>query len=197
MDWNRTMGGAARKKRHTYPAKTAMNLYFKEDRTTKPATVILYVLLVAVLLAAAGKFLVFDRLQESARLEAEAVRLESQAAQVMGQLEEYAAVEEAYTRLAPTQGELDSPDPMAVLELIDLVIRPAADIAQVTVRDRQVLVRFSGVDLVETAELVSQLEQSPLVAGTTVDTAAAGERGPAVDVDMLIELAAGEEGVQP
>ena len=197
MDWNRTMGGAARKKRHTYPAKTAMNLYFKEDRTTKPATVILYVLLVAVLLAAAGKFLVFDRLQESARLEAEAVRLESQAAQVMGQLEEYAAVEEAYTRLAPTQGELDSPDPMAVLELIDLVIRPAADIAQVTVRDRQVLVRFSGVDLVETAELVSQLEQSPLVAGTTVDTAAAGERGPAVDVDMLIELAAGEEEVQP
>lgn len=197
MDWNRTMGGAARKKRHTYPAKTAMNLYFKEDRTTKPATVILYVLLVAVLLAAAGKFLVFDRLQESARLEAEAVRLESQAAQVMGQLEEYAAVEEAYTRLAPTQGELDSPDPMAVLELIDQVIRPAADIAQVTVRDRQVLVRFSGVDLVETAELVSQLEQSPLVAGTTVDTAAAGERGPAVDVDMLIELAAGEEGVQP
>ena len=153
MDWNRTMGGAARKKRHTYPAKTAMNLYFKEDRTTKPATVILYVLLVAVLLAAAGKFLVFDRLQESARLEAEAVRLESQAAQVMGQLEEYAAVEEAYTRLAPTQGELDSPDPMAVLELIDQVIRPAADIAQVTVRDRQVLVRFSGVDLVETAEL--------------------------------------------
>lgn len=197
MDWNRTMGGAARKKRHTYPAKTAMNLYFKEDRTTKPATVILYVLLVAVLLAAAGKFLVFDRLQESARLEAEAVRLESQAAQVMGQLEEYAAVEEAYTRLAPTQGELDSPDPMAVLELIDQVIRPAADIAQVTVRDRQVLVRFSGVDLVETAELVSQLEQSPLVAGTTVDTAAAGERSPAVDVDMLIELAAGEEGVQP
>ena len=197
MDWNRTMGGAARKKRHTYPAKTAMNLYFKEDRTTKPATVILYVLLVAVLLAAAGKFLVFDRLQESARLEAEAVRLESQAAQVMGQLEEYAAVEEAYTRLAPTQGELDSPDPMAVLELIDQVIRPAADIAQVTVRDRQVLVRFSGVDLVETAALVSQLEQSPLVAGTTVDTAAAGERGPAVDVDMLIELAAGEEGVQP
>ena len=197
MDWNRTMGGAARKKRHTYPAKTAMNLYFKEDRTTKPATVILYVLLVAVLLAAAGKFLVFDRLQESARLEAEAVRLESQAAQVMGQLEEYAAVEEAYTRLAPTQGELDSPDPMAVLELIDQVIRPAADIAQVTVRDRQVLVRFSGVDLVETAELVSQLEQSPLVAGTTVDTAAAGERGPAVDVDMLIELAAGEEEVQP
>ena len=197
MDWNRTMGGAARKKRHTYPAKTAMNLFFKEDRTTKPATVSRYVLRVAVVLAAAGKFLVFDRLQESARLEAEAVRLESQAAQVMGQLEEYAAVEEAYTRLAPTQGELDSPDPMAVLELIDQVIRPAADIAQVTVRDRQVLVRFSGVDLVETAELVSQLEQSPLVAGTTVDTAAAGERGPAVDVDMLIELAAGEEEVQP
>ena len=197
MDWNRTMGGAARKKRHTYPAKTAMNLYFKEDRTTKPATVILYVLLVAVLLAAAGKFLVFDRLQESARLEAEAVRLESQAAQVMGQLEEYAAVEEAYTRLAPTQGELDSPDPMAVLELIDQVIRPAADIAQVTVRDRQVLVRFSGVDLVETAELVSQLEQSPLVAGTTVDTAAAGERGPAGGVDMLLGLAAGEAGEQP
>lgn len=198
MDWNRNMGGAARKKRYACPAKTTMNLYFKEDKTTRPATVLLYALFVLVLLAAAGRFLVLDRLEAAARLEAEAARLEGQTAEVMRQLEEYPAVREEYTRLAPVQGELDSPDRLAVLDLIDQVIRPAADISQVSVQGRQVTVRFSGVDLVETAELVARLEQSPLVAGTTVNTAASGaEDSPAVDVDMVIDLAGGEEGAQP
>ena len=56
------------------------------------------------------------------------------------------------------------------------------------------LVEFSGVSLVETAALVSQLEESPLVARTTVDTAASETGNSAVvDVEMLIELADGEE----
>ena len=198
MDWNRNMGGAARKKRHAYPTKTTMNLYFKEDRTTKPATVMLYVLFVLVVLAAAGKFLVLDRLQEADRLAEEADRLESQSAAVMRQLEEYPAVREEYVRLAPTQEELELTDRLAVLDLIDQVIRPAAELSSITIRGQQVLVEFSGVTLVETAELVAQLEQSPLVAGTTVDTAASGEGGPsAVNVNMLIELAGGEEGEAP
>ena len=194
MNWNLDLRGAARKKRRAYPTKTALNLYFKEDRTTKPATVALYVLFALALLAAAGKFLVYDRLQTNLRLEEEALRLESQTAAVVRQLEDYPAVLEEYTCLAPTDREQALTDRMEVLDLIDQIIRPAARISRVTIQDQQVLVEFSGVSLVETAALVSQLEESPLVARTTVDTAASETGNSAVvDVEMLIELADGEE----
>lgn len=196
VNWNLDIGSAARKKRRTYPTKTTMNLYFRENRGTKPATILLYVLFVLVLLLAAGKFLVLDRVLAVDALEDEAVRMESQTASVMARLGEYPAVLEEYTRLAPTEREQALTDRMDVLDLIDEVIRPAAHISQVTIQDQQVLVEFSGVTLVETADIVSRLEASPLVARTTVDTAASEEDRATVDVDMLIELSGGEEAVQ-
>lgn len=196
VNWNLDIGSAARKKRRTYPTKTTMNLYFRENRGTKPATILLYVLFVLVLLLAAGKFLVLDRVLAVDALEDEAVRMESQTASVMARLGEYPAVLEEYTRLAPTERERALTDRMDVLDLIDEVIRPAAHISQVTIQDQQVLVEFSGVTLVETAEIVSRLEASPLVARTTVDTAASEEDRATVDVDMLIELSGGEEAAQ-
>ena len=198
MNWNRDLRGAARKKRREYPTKRAMNLYFKEDRTTGPATAMLYILFILVVLGAAGKVMVFDRLQTLNALETEALRLEEETLSVQTRRADYQTVREDYTRLAPTAEELAEPDRTAVLDLIDEVIRPAARISQVTIQDRQVLVSFSGVTLVETAELVSRLEQSDLVARTTVDTAASedGDRT-RVDVDMLIELTGGEEAAEP
>ena len=196
VNWNLDIGSAARKKRRTYPTKTTMNLYFRESRGTKPATILLYVLFVLVLLLAAGKFLVLDRVLAVDALEDEAVRMESQTASVMARLGEYPAVLEEYTRLAPTEREQALTDRMDVLDLIDEVIRPAAHISRVTIQDQQVLVEFSGVTLVETADIVSRLEASPLVARTTVDTAASEEDRATVDVDMLIELSGGEEAAQ-
>ena len=196
VNWNLDIGSAARKKRRTYPTKTTMNLYFRENRGTKPATILLYVLFVLVLLLAAGKFLVLDRVLAGDALEDEAVRMESQTASVMARLGEYPAVLEEYTRLAPTERERALTDRMDVLDLIDEVIRPAAHISRVTIQDQQVLVEFSGVTLVETADIVSRLEASPLVARTTVDTAASEEDRATVDVDMLIELSGGEEAAQ-
>ena len=196
VNWNLDIGSAARKKRRTYPTKTTMNLYFRENRGTKPATILLYVLFVLVLLLAAGKFLVLDRVLAVDALEDEAVRMESQTASVMARLGEYPAVLEEYTCLAPTERERALTDRMDVLDLIDEVIRPAAHISQVTIQDQQVLVEFSGVTLVETADIVSRLEASPLVARTTVDTAASEEDRATVDVDMLIELSGGEEAAQ-
>ena len=121
---------------------------------------------------------------------------EALTASVMARLGEYPAVLEEYTRLAPTERERAVTDRMDVLDLIDEVIRPAAHISQVTIQDQQVLVEFSGVTLVETADIVSRLEASPLVARTTVDTAASEEDRATVDVDMLIELSGGEEAAQ-
>ena len=42
-------------KQSAYPTKTSMNLFYKPDRTTKPATAALYVLFVLVCLLGLGK----------------------------------------------------------------------------------------------------------------------------------------------
>ena len=194
MNWNRNMSREEWKKRRAYPSKRTMNLYYREDRTARPATVLLYVLFLLVVLGALGKVLIFDPLQEIDRLEAEAVPLEEQSQAAQAQLADYPEVLERYTRYAPTQEELSLTDRMAVLDLIDQVIRPAAEISQVTIQDQQALVTFSGVTLVETAGLVAQLEQSELVAHTTVSTAASEDgRQNIVDVNLFIDLTTGEE----
>ena len=48
------------KKLKGVPTKRTMNLYFKPDRTTRPATVALYVLFVLVVLLGLSKVLVYD-----------------------------------------------------------------------------------------------------------------------------------------
>ena len=198
MNWNRDLSRASLKKRRAVPSKRSMNLYFREDRTRKPATAMLYILFILVVLAAMGKVLVYDRVQELDALEAQALQLESQAAAAQQQLEGYQDTLERYVRSTPTQRELSLTDRMAVLDLIDTVIRPAADIARVTIQGQQVLVSFSGVTLVETADLVAQLEQSELVAHTTVNTAASERTDRSVvDVDLFIDLALGEEAQEP
>ena len=198
MNWNRDLSRASLKKRRAVPSKRSMNLYFREDRTRKPATAMLYILFILVVLAAMGKVLVYDRVQELDALEAQALQLESQAAAAQQQLEGYQDTLERYVRSTPTQRELSLTDRMAVLDLIDAVIRPTADIARVTIQGQQVLVSVSGVTLVETADLVAQLEQSELVAHTTVNTAASERTDRSVvDVDLFIDLALGEEAQEP
>ena len=64
MNWNRNMSREEWKKRRAYPSKRTMNLYYREDRTARPATVLLYVLFLLVVLGALGKVLIFDPLQE-------------------------------------------------------------------------------------------------------------------------------------
>ena len=48
------------KKNALYPSKTTINLYVKEDKTSRPSTIALYVLFIAVVLLALTKVLVYD-----------------------------------------------------------------------------------------------------------------------------------------
>ena len=59
-------------------------------------------------------------------------------------------------------------------------------------RGQQALVEFSGATLEETAALVIQLEQSPLVERAAVSAVSAAAGAPA-DVELLIQLTTGEE----
>ena len=184
---------AVRRKKVVYPTKHTMNLYFKVDRTTAPATAALYLLFALAVLLGLAKFMVYDPWVQARQLETRALELETQTAAQLAELADYDQVLERYTRAMPTQRELALADCLAVLDLVDETVRSAAEISQLSVSENKVLLTFSGVDLGQAAALVSQLEQSPLVTSASVDTAvSAGENQNQVEVHVYFEVA-GEE----
>ena len=177
------------RKKAVYPTKRSMNLYFKVDRTTASATVALYVLFAVAVLLGLGKVMVYDLVMEEKQLESQVLELEQRTVQQLEQLERYDQVLEDYIRSFPTQRELEQADVMELLALIDTTIRPAARVSQVAIADNQVVISFSGVTLAQAAELVVQLEQSPLVSNTQVDTASSTKGAEQVEVHIYFQIA--------
>lgn len=183
------------KKKAILPTKRSMNLYFKVDRTTAPATIALYTLFTLVVLLGAAKLAIYDPWTQEQQLKQQALALEQRSVSQMQELKNYDQVLENYIRSTPTQEELSQVDTMEVLDLIDRTIRPAATVSQVTIEDNQVLVSFSGVTLSRAAELVTQLEQSPLVTNPHVDTAATTQDNQdAVEIHIYFEISQEESG---
>lgn len=180
---------AGRKKKVSYPEKKSMNLYYKPDRTTVPATIALYVLFVLALMLAFGKFLVYDYIVKLRETQEQLDQVLAEKSVYDGQLERYDEVQQRYRLYSMTDDELNQTDRMEVLELLDAVVRPEAEIESVSISDGYVTVKFSGVTLKETAEIVKKLEESEIVARTTVDTASTtGSPGNQVTANILIAL---------
>lgn len=189
MKWNTDVRQLMAGKKTVYPTKRSMNLYFKVDRTTAPATATLYVLFALAVLLALGKIMIYDFMMQEKQLENQLLSLEQRTVQHMQQLENYDQVLEDYIRSVPTQQEQDQPDVMELLSLIDTTIRPAARVSQVDIADNQVVISFSGVTLAQAADLVVRLEQSPLVADTQVDTASSTDGNQQVEVHVYFQVA--------
>lgn len=189
MKWNTDVRQLMAGKKTVYPTKRSMNLYFKVDRTTAPATAALYVLFALAVLLALGKIMIYDFMMQEKQLESQLLSLEQRTVQQMQQLENYDQVLEDYIRSVPTQQEQDQPDVMELLSLIDTTIRPAARVSQVDIADNQVVISFSGVTLAQAADLVVRLEQSPLVANTQVDTASSIDGNQQVEVHVYFQVA--------
>ena len=181
------------KRNAAYPAKRSMNLFYKPDRTTKPATIALYVLFVLVCLLGLGKFLVYDLWAETAQARQSLTTAEAQLQGVLLELTDYSEVWERYSRYSATEEERDLIDRMEVLALLDQAV--GASLNAVSISGETVQLQFSGVTLAQTAQIVSALEASPIVAYTMVNTAATtqGEGGSAdasapVQASVLIQL---------
>lgn len=176
------------KKRENYPTKRTMNLFYKPDKTTKPATIALYVLFAFACLLGLSKFLVFDLWTQTMQARQ---TLESTLAQLSGMMEEladYGRVQEEYSRYSSTEEEQELIDRMEVLALLDSAAGEAT-LNAVSINGSQVQVQLSGVTLAQTAGIVTRLEESPLVASTWVDTAATTQdTGALVQTSILIQL---------
>lgn len=181
-------------KQEVYPTKRTMNLYFRQDRTSAPATAALYILFALAVLLVLGKVAIYDPWAETTALEEQAAALEAQNAAQIEQLKDYNQVLQDYLRVLPTQQEQGLVDRLEILNLIDRVVRPAAQITKLSIKEDKVLLTFSGVTLSRAAELVTQLEQADFVATTSVDTATSGqEEGNQATVTVFFTVTTGEE----
>ena len=183
------------KRNAAYPAKRSMNLFYRPDRTTRPATIALYVLFALVCLLGLGKFLVYDLWAETSQAQRALAAADQQLESVLLELTDYSEVWERYSRYSATEEERDLIDRMEVLALLDEAVGTAASMDMVSIGGSTVQLQFSGVTLAQTAQIVSALEASPIVAYTMVNTAATtqSEGAPAddsapVQASVLIQL---------
>ena len=171
--------------------KRTMNLFYKPDRTTKPATVALYVLFVLVCLLGLGKILIYDLWVETTQAQRALAAEEERLSDVMLELADYNEVRERYQRYAATEEERALIDRMEVLALLDGAVGVTADMNAIAISGDTVQIQFSGVTLAQTAQIVRALEASPIVAGTEVHTASTTEKEAAdglVQANILIRL---------
>ena len=158
-------------KKSRVPQKRTLNLYYKPDRTTKPATVALYVLFVLVCLLGLGKLLVYDLWVETTAAQRTLAAAEEQLNGVMRELTDYNEVRERYQRYSATDEERELIDRIEVLALLDEAVGSRAQMESIAISGDTVQILFSGVTLAQTAQIVQALEASPIVASTTVNTA--------------------------
>jgi len=107
------------RKKGAYPTKRTMNLFYKPDRTTKPATVALYVLFALTCVLGLGKVTVYDLWAETRGAEQTAAGEQTRLEGIMAELADYSEVQERYSLYSATEEERAAIDRMEVLELLD------------------------------------------------------------------------------
>lgn len=165
------------KKKDVYPSKTTINLYYKEDKTTRPSTIALYALFFAVVLLAVSKVVVFDRLTELTKVQAQAEEMQAHYDEQMGKLREYKEISSQYSRYSFSYLREDEMlcDRMDVLEMLEQTVFLYSKVDTVSITEDVVSVNFSGPNLEETAQLVQLVEGYEIVAHVEVNTATLNE----------------------
>jgi len=190
IDFNAPITG---KKKDVYPSKTTINLYYKEDKTTRPSTIALYALFIAVVLLAVSKVVVFDRLDELAKVERQAKEMQAHYDEQMGKLKEYKKISSEYSRYSFSYLREDELlcDRMDVLDMLEKTVFVCSEVGSVSVTEDVVSINFTGTDLEETAKLVQLVESYDIVAHVEVNTATLNEE---YATRMVISLVGAEDG---
>ena len=184
-------------KKDTYPTKKTINLYFKEDKTTRPSTIALYVIFFVLVGVLTAKILIVDLAAELNRAEKQ---LENKYAYVEEQLEilgDYADISSKYSRYSSSYLREDEllVDRMLVLDMLEKTIFLYSEEESVTITGDVVVVTFDGTDLQETANLVKMVEGYDIVSYVEVSTAVLNEGYSTQMLITLVSQVATEESV--
>lgn len=185
------------KKKDVYPSKKTINLYYKEDDSTKFSTIALDVLFVVVVLFGLAKFLIIDVLAErNDTLE----RLEEAQRHLDYQLEaiaDYDEVSDEYARysyafLVESQGLHDR---IEVLEMLENTVFQQSVVSNISITGNVISLNFSGLDLNGTAKLIEQIQSYGIVSSVQVNnqTGSAGTGNYSGNMVITLTEAGGEQ----
>ena len=171
LDFNKNITFS--KKKDAYPSKKSINLYFKEDKTTRPATIALYVLFIAVICLLLVKLLVVDMSAGLAEKQETVIKKQAELAERNALLTEYDEVAAEYERYVSSYLKDDEKiwSRIEVLKMLDETIYKYGDVGSVSISNKNISTTVVGPDLEETVKLVEKLESYDMVDYVTVSTA--------------------------
>ncbi len=180
------------KSKDGYPSKTSMNLYYAEDKTTRPSTIALYVLFAAVVCLALAKVLIYDLSAEVLNAQAQVDKQTAYIDEQMASLKDYGEIKSEYSKysysyLTPEELLCDRKE---VLEMLETEVFSKVTLRSVMVKDYVVAIEFEGADMAEAAAIQSLLENYKIVESVSLSTASMNS---GYSTSMVITLAGGEK----
>lgn len=184
----------AKTSKESLPSKTTLNLFYKEDKTTGPATMALYIMFVGALLIAFLKFGVYDIYAEAQELKRQVEEKQNYSDTLLIALKDYNKVKAEYSRYTQNylkDGEILQ-DRVELLNVLEETVFALAYFKSVSIIDDSIFLNYTGLDLEETAALVLILEGYNCVKDVTVQAASLSVNDSSgveeINTSMIIEL---------
>lgn len=176
-----------KKNKSKIPSKKVMNLYYKEDKTTRPSTIALYVLFILVIMLAVGKVAVYDLVIKFEDEKAKLVENQALLAVQTEYLADYKEVSSKYSRYSYSYltAEERLCDRIVILDMLEETVFAETTIDSVVISDDVVSLSFKGLNLEDTAKLAAKLEKYEIVESVAVNTSSLNDSGQEVGNDAI------------
>ena len=187
----------ANRVRGRLPVKKSINLALVGQKKTRVTTVLLAVILIIIAAAAIGKFLVMDRLAEVDREEQKVRDLRTELSAANAKLDSFGELQETYAHYTfadMTGEEMRRVERSDVVDLIERVVLPAAELNSWNVKENQLTLNVTMDTLQDTNLLAQILNDEAMVEFATVKNAVTNE---IKKEEPIEEVPVGEDGAEP
>ena len=160
------------------PDKKSINMAVVGQKKTRLSTALLALILILVAAAAISKFAVMDRLEEVDRAESRVRSLRSELSAANAKLESFGELQEKYAHYTLsdfTSEELKRVERSDVVELIERIVLPEAELDSWVVKQNQLTLNVTMDTLQDTNLLAQKLNEDEMVEFATVKNAVTNE----------------------
>lgn len=175
---NTETSGKKAKVRGKLPVKKSINMAAVGQKKTRVSTALLALILIIVAAAAIAKFAVMDRLDEVNAAEKKVRDLRTQLSAANAKIDSFGELQEKYahyTLAGLNSEELSRVERSDVVELIERVVLPEAELNSWTVKQNQLTLNITMDTLQDTNELAQKLNEEEMVSFATVKNAVTNE----------------------
>ena len=183
----------AGKIRGKLPVKKSINLAEVGQKKTRVSTALLAIILILLVASAISKFFVMDRFAEVAREQQKVRDLRNELSAANAKLDSFGELKETYAHYTfsdMTAEEMRRVERSDVVELIERVVLPAAELNSWNVKQNQLTLNVTLDTLQDTNMLAQILNEEDMVEFATVKNAVTNE------LEKEEEPVASEEGIE-